>query len=544
MTVRRPLLIALAVASTWTRQVAAASYLVTPQPVCTPGQLCLTTFATNLPIGSYNAGPFGIMFYPDGTALVTTTWNMSPLDGLYLYPNQDQGMPNGCPSTPFDSQAAPVKFQAYAAGNGFKDIARVLDLVMTLDGRVFATGQTATQGILFEIVRNGATFTALPPVWTINGIGAGGALDPVSGEIVFIMNNAVNIYDPVTTSRRTIVYNFAYGDGLVFASDGGHLWVADNNGNAVVEFVPVRDAAGAITGLTFKRNLGGGLVAMVSDDGVAVGLEGTCMAGHLVINDNNGYIDEIDLATGNSATLADGGSRGDFCRTNSRGWLFLTQSSSIEVLKDLTGRPLFEPPGPGCRNLATYAQELEATCGLKLSANLNVNFGDLCRHLDDANEVNDISTVNAIDQMMTAVCRQVAGGSLSTDCIAKARVLLAGLGILRQTITGAPTTMDPSCGTPVATLQVAPNVLKASDPNARIAFYLNGTPNAVVTVRIYSETGGYLGSLQATLDGAGKGVATLAGAQVGGRKLGPGTYRVQASGGGIGGRQTFAVTRR
>src|SRR5262249_21339045 len=155
---------------------------------------------------------------------------------------------------------------------------------------------------------------------------------------------------------------------------------------------------------------------------------------------NNGYVNTVDLASGICSNMASGGTRGDFVKVNPLGWVYLTQSSTVEVIRNT----LFEPSGPSCRKLVMYAEELQATCGVKLSQSLD----ELCKQIEDPNQINNVSTINAIDQWRNDLCKQLGNGSLSADCAARARVLWKGLGVLRWQLTGTELPSDPSCGAP------------------------------------------------------------------------------------------------
>lgn len=178
----------------------------------------------------------------------------------------------------------------------------------TLGGNIYEVDKTT--GALIRNVAN---------VGSSEGIG----FDPLSGDLFVdsTMNNEIirvsNLENglPVTTSV------YAAGaplDGIDFGADGT-LYVA---GPGVVYSV-------SGTNQPPRHNLVP-VAQLPAPDGTAAG--GTPGSQFLAVNENNGNIMQVGLATGAQSLIASGGTRGDFVTVGPDGCLYATQSTSIELV--------------------------------------------------------------------------------------------------------------------------------------------------------------------------------------------------------------------
>jgi sugar lactone lactonase YvrE len=175
-------------------------------------------------------------------------------------------------------------------------------------------------GTIYEVDKTtGALIRDVVNVGSAEGIG----FDPLSGDLFVdaTANNEIirvsHLEDgqPVTTS---VYATGAPLDGIDFGSDG-KLYAA-NTGAGIVYSV-------SGTNQPPPHNL---VVAaqLPVPDGTAVG--GTGGSQFLAVNENNGNIMMVNLATGAQSLIASGGTRGDFVTVGSDGCLYATQSASIQ----------------------------------------------------------------------------------------------------------------------------------------------------------------------------------------------------------------------
>jgi hypothetical protein len=338
-----------------------------------PGcSLCVTTFAFGFPTAN-NFSAFGITVLPNKQVLVSNT--AIGQNELYLFPNDtaDAGGP-GCP-------AGPAGFYAptYALIPNFASInptqRGVIDMVQGFGGRIFATAASDLgpyTGRLVELTWSGGTFTTGPMLagGSAGGVGvAGAALDPISGRILYVVDSAVHIYDPVTDTNANLPLAFLNThsglDGLAVKVDPAlgvdQLYVADLEG-ALVRRFNINRSAGVPVSATELSTLCAGFAV---PDGIAVGQNGTCLQNKLLVNSNEGklnIVDDLGLASPNCSTMVSGGSRGDFVKVGPRGWLYATQSTSIALIRPSDGTSVFVDPLPtSCNNLVLRAQQLAST---------------------------------------------------------------------------------------------------------------------------------------------------------------------------------------
>jgi hypothetical protein len=92
-------------------------------------------------------------------------------------------------------------------------------------------------------------------------------------------------------------------------------------------------------------------------------------------------------------------------------------------------------------------------------------------------------------------------------------------------------------------LLIAPNVFEYARSAGPVRFYVRGDPGGSLDLRVYDETGEYVGFIPVRLDDAGYGDASFSG-ELGGKRLGAGLYRALARGAGVNGRKTFVVLLR
>ena len=177
-------------------------------------------------------------------------------------------------------------------------------------GKTYAASQT--QGLWEVSSTLGLTAVSTPGV-TFN-LGLWGA---PNGHLLAATNLGITDINPITGTHTVIAAVGADGvsvspDGqTVYAEVGGAIRAYDYTSHALLN--------------TF--NFGH------SPDGTGV-ISGSTLNGHVISNNNDGTVVEIDPTTGIATVIATGGSRGDFTAANSNdGSLFLSQYGAMMRLK-------------------------------------------------------------------------------------------------------------------------------------------------------------------------------------------------------------------
>jgi sugar lactone lactonase YvrE len=215
----------------------------------------------------------------------------------------------------------------------------VKGLAITRSGRLY--GARTGAGDVVEI--DPATGTVKRTVVSGIDCAIGIAADPLTDDL-FVSQSAcgTDIWrvsapanGPGTKSRFATVPCCV--DGLAFASDGTLfaatgsqvLRIEGTNGNSPGS---VRSAA-----------------VVPKADGVAVGIPGAGENPFLVANRNDGIVTRLDFGQTPPAqsNIFTGGSRGDFVAVDSRGCLFITQTSSVVRITPPGGRCDLTPSTPG-----------------------------------------------------------------------------------------------------------------------------------------------------------------------------------------------------
>ncbi len=392
-------------------------------------QVCLTTFASGFPSGPIGASPFGVLFFPSHKVLVGLTW---PTNQLYLFPGMagpgDLG--TNCPTG--GGFSAPANFLQNLPG-----FDRVLDLVLTHNGRIFASGVKAGGQVeVFELLWSAGTFTVGVEIPVPSAYTAGMALDPVTGHVLVVGYLTIFSLDPIppvpTLAVAATGGPFGQPDGIDVENSGTRAWVADVGNGNVVEFA--LSHPGGLPALTNPTVL----CSFPAADGVARGLNGTCFRNHIAVNDNNGNVNLVRVTgSGKSpcSTLVSGGSRGDFVKVGCNGWMYATQSTSVEIVRDQGGAPAFECNSPwGCRGLREYAQELDRTCGL--SGVTGPEAPGLCAKLENLDPSDDAQATTRYQDDITNICTALTNGTLSGPCAERAKALAIATAMLLQDVTG------------------------------------------------------------------------------------------------------------
>jgi sugar lactone lactonase YvrE len=271
-------------------------------------------------------GPVGVAFDPSDNLYVT-----NPIDGG-IYRFQPGGGQAG-PST----RLAPERINGLIAG-----------LAFTRDGRLYMARGSA--GDVVEVDQ--ATGQVKRVVAAGIRCPAGLAADPVSGDLFVSQNTCkreilrISHFADGAGTTSTFADTGCCSDGLAFARDGT-LYVASSG-----HVLQIDGTASATPGRIRS-------IALVPGaDGIAVGVSPAGETPDLVVNRTDGTVTRVDFSTTppTQTTLLSGGTRGDFVAVDSRGCLYITQTSSI-VRITIPGRACAlspstpgaggEPPKPG-----------------------------------------------------------------------------------------------------------------------------------------------------------------------------------------------------
>jgi hypothetical protein len=282
----------------WGAGRANADIMLTPAAVAQGFQL--STFATGFPSTPYvpaPVGPLGIAFPAGGGVLVTAYPG-----GVYSFP------------TNTDGQSAGSAIANYGRGNA-------TGLAM-VGNNIYMAQQLA--GAVVQINANGSyqrtVATGLP-----NATGL--VSNPVNGHLFVSSSGAGNlaVYEVDPTASANAVRTFLPNtdlDGLTITADGKTLYGA--TGTGVRGYDTTTGAvvwdSGFIPGGTDGASLGTGI-----------------LSGNIFVNNNDGSIVEVNLATLAQTLIATGGSRGDFVTAAPDGSLLLTQSDSVVRLTAPSG---------------------------------------------------------------------------------------------------------------------------------------------------------------------------------------------------------------
>jgi hypothetical protein len=279
----------------------------------------LSTFATGFPSFG-NVGPAGIGFTSGGGVLV------SDYPGnVRLFPTASDGQV---------ASAAPVG-QNYNVANAAG--------IAQIGNNFYMAQQHAAGGGVVQISANGSFIRNVA-----NGIAeATGIIANPSNGHLFVSTSlgGSSVFDvnPVTGAAR--VFANVQVDGMAITADGKTLYGAVVAGNMANHIVSFDTATGKLTDLGYVP---------YDVDGAALG--GGTFAGNIFVNTNDGFVVEINLATGLQTLIASGGSRGDFVMPAPDGSLLLTQSDSILRLTPPPGGS-FNGPGTGGPNDEPHTPE-------------------------------------------------------------------------------------------------------------------------------------------------------------------------------------------
>ena len=257
-----------------------------------------------LGIATNNLGQVVLQYYPVGLNFV-----FNDVDGQHL------------PGTALSS--APFVSSTYGAA-------------ITNDGGTLYAGNNDQSGQVFQLNPNGSSAGAVPN--TAGTAGHGIATNPVTGHLEAASANGIFDIDPVTGASFLIKNVNADGvsvsaDGkTVYAAIGGDVFGFDiSSGNQVYD----------------SGNIG-------SPDGTGVIQGNNQFSGDIIANDNDGTVKLLDPVALTVATIASGGTRGDYVGLDlTNGSLFLTQSDSVYRLTCGPNCSFTPPPPPGVPEPAT-----------------------------------------------------------------------------------------------------------------------------------------------------------------------------------------------
>jgi sugar lactone lactonase YvrE len=245
----------------------------------------LTTFASGFPTTGFCCGPLGVAFPNSGGVLVAD------------YPGHIFRF-----ATDTDNQLASSATQSstnYGSNNPVG--------LAKSGGNIYLTLQAQNQVVQVDDNGNFVAFLANGP-----GSATGIATNPANGHL-FVGGNQIFDINPAN-GNTTVFKNFGFFDGITISNDGVKLF-AEINGH-ILGFL-IADG----TQFFDSGFIAGG------PDGTALGTG--VLDGKLFVNNNDGSVVEIDLATNTKTLIATGGSRGDFVQVDPNGTLLLTQTDSI-----------------------------------------------------------------------------------------------------------------------------------------------------------------------------------------------------------------------
>lgn len=188
------------------------------------------------------------------------------------------------------------------------------------------------------------------PISTAGAAGddLGIALDPQTGNIVYVAADGATLYSLDMSSNNTTDFSTSAPsgsliDGIAFDPSGDYLFASD---------------VGLSEVLVFSRS--GALLQTIPDSGGPDGIAFHVSPSFVVVNNNNGTIDQLTFPAGNFTqaptvdTFASGGYRGDLTQVGSDGCMYVTQdgtnfadgttSSNNSIVQICPG---FAPPAQG-----------------------------------------------------------------------------------------------------------------------------------------------------------------------------------------------------
>jgi hypothetical protein len=255
--------------------------------------LSLSVFSYNYPHPGL-VGPWGITFPATGGVLVSD----SP-GNLHYFASDTDGQ-----------DAGSVPTQSYGPGNA-RDI-------VTINGKNYM-GQDAGSNQIEQVNDDGTLNQVI--VSSLPGHSFGMVADPANGHVFVSIeldksNSEIVDVDPIAHTWKKFVKN-GLMDGITISADGSTLYAARRTDDHIVGF------ATSTGNLVFDSGFVAG-----GPDGITVGTG--LYTQFLVVNTNAGTVIGINLNTKHQTVVADGGSRGDFARTDYRNGSFLV-SQTAEV---------------------------------------------------------------------------------------------------------------------------------------------------------------------------------------------------------------------
>jgi hypothetical protein len=183
---------------------------------------------------------------------------------------------------------------------------------------------------------NPTTGAFIQTIVTIGGA-TGLVANPANGHL--FLSTGANVYDINPIAKTFTLFVAQPADGLTITADGSTLYMAIISG-------PNTNHLLGFNTTTKTLVFDSGFIPTTSGviDGSALGT-GT-LAGNIFINNNDGTLYELNLATKGVTTIVTGGSRGDLVSVDSNGTLLFTQTDSVLRLKAPVGGGFGNAPEP------------------------------------------------------------------------------------------------------------------------------------------------------------------------------------------------------
>ena len=346
-------------------------------------------------------GAGGLVVLPDGRVLVATG------SGLAYFPSFPSD-PSQCPTgTP-----VPLNSNTYNS------------LTLGLDGKVYAFKYPYP----FDLVSINPN-TGLDTVILSNLYGLGMALDPVTGDIYMsrtvsqdTIYKITGLYGGTPSWSVFVTVAGAAFDGLGWSCDGQYLFVASPDTDQLFRF---DRSAGYIS-----TSVPGG------PDGIAVGAQGTPLAGYVFTNDRDGTVTRIFNGTtslGPQFVIASdaGNGGGDFAFVDAQGAMIATQGGHLERLSSTIGGQWVLPGSTLCADLrcgakAATTPQIDSenqACLSGLNANLVLTLSQsACGSCESCNILNQsrstfVDLINSLDPPATCLdSLRVSANALYHSC--------------------------------------------------------------------------------------------------------------------------------